>query len=173
MDRFHIMQAMNKAIDEVRTEEAHRLVSDGYEPVLKRARWCLLKRPENLTKKQTVKLAELLKYNLRSVRSVPVREEFQRFWAYNSTRVGGASSCASGTGRTMRSRIEPMKKVARSIRSHETIDPELVPGSGEDLGRGSDEGLNNKLKLTTRKSYGFRTARCCETGPIAQPWSAP
>ncbi len=55
LDRFHIMQAMNKAIDEVRAEEARRLKRDGYEPVLKRARWRLLKRPENLTRKQTAK----------------------------------------------------------------------------------------------------------------------
>jgi transposase len=48
LDRFHIIQAMNKAIDEVRAEEARRLKRDGYEPVLKRARWRLLKRPENL-----------------------------------------------------------------------------------------------------------------------------
>jgi transposase len=73
LDRFHIMQAMNKAIDEVRAEEARWLKRDGYEPVLKRARWCLLKRPENLTRKQTVKLAELLKYNLRTVRSYLLR----------------------------------------------------------------------------------------------------
>src|SRR5262249_26035370 len=49
LDRFHIMQAMNQAIDEVRAEEVRRLKGDGYEPVLKHARWCLLKRPENLT----------------------------------------------------------------------------------------------------------------------------
>ncbi len=55
---------------------------DGYEPVLKHSRWCLLKRPENLTEKQTVKLSELLKYNLQSVRAHLLREDFQRFWEY-------------------------------------------------------------------------------------------
>ena len=39
---------MNKAIDEVRAAEAKRLERDGYEPVLKHSRWCLLKRKENL-----------------------------------------------------------------------------------------------------------------------------
>ena len=58
LDRFHIMQEMNKAIDEVRAGEAGQLKEDGYEPVLKHSRWCLLKRPENLTDKQSVKLAE-------------------------------------------------------------------------------------------------------------------
>ena len=60
LDRFHIMKKMNEAIDEVRREEARRLEEDGYEPVLKHSRWCLLKRRENRTDKQTVKLSELL-----------------------------------------------------------------------------------------------------------------
>jgi transposase len=55
LDRFHVMQQFGKALDEVRAEEAKRLVRDGYEPVLKKSRWCLLKHPENLTGKQTVK----------------------------------------------------------------------------------------------------------------------
>jgi len=45
LDRFHLMQKMNKAIDEVRAGEARQLKEDGYEPVLKHSRWCLLKRP--------------------------------------------------------------------------------------------------------------------------------
>ena len=44
LDRFHVMQQFGKALDEVRAEEAKRLVRDGYEPVLKKSRWCLLKR---------------------------------------------------------------------------------------------------------------------------------
>jgi transposase len=69
LDRFHVMQQFGKALDEIRAAEAKRLERDGYEPVLKRSRWCFLKRPENLTDKQTVKLSELLKYNLRTVRA--------------------------------------------------------------------------------------------------------
>lgn len=59
-----------------------RLERDGYEPVLKHSRWCLLKREENLTEKRAVKLSELLQYNLQSVRSRLMREDFQRFWEY-------------------------------------------------------------------------------------------
>ena len=77
LDRFHIMKKMNEAIDEVRREEARRLTANGYEPVLKHSRWCLLKRPENRTEKETVKLSELLQYNLQSVRSYLLREDFQ------------------------------------------------------------------------------------------------
>ena len=63
--------------------------ADGYEPVLKNSRWCLLKRPENRTSGQTVKLTELLQYNLRSVKAYLMREDFQRFWAYDSPAWAG------------------------------------------------------------------------------------
>ncbi len=60
LDRFHIMKKMNEALDDVRRSEAARLKRDGYEEVLKHSRWCLLKRPENRTEKETVKLSEPL-----------------------------------------------------------------------------------------------------------------
>jgi transposase len=155
LDRFRIMQAMNKAIDAVRAEEVRRLKRDGYEPVLKHARWCLLKRPENLTRKQAVKLAELVKYNLRSVRSYLLREDFQRFWTYQY--LGWARRfLREWCTRTMRSKIEPMKQVARMLRGHEGLILNWFQAR-RTISAGVAEGLNNKVKLTTRKAYGFRT----------------
>ena len=120
LDRFHIMKQLGEAIDDVRAAEARRMKQDGYEPVLKHSRWCLLKRPENLTDKQTVKLAELLKYNLHSVRAYLHREDFQRFWQYQSPTWAGAF-LDEWCGRVMRSRLEPLKKVARSLRKHRPL----------------------------------------------------
>jgi transposase len=157
LDRFHVMQLFGKALDEIRAEEAKRLVRDGYEPVLKKSRWCLLKRPENLTEKQTVKLSELLKYNLRTVRAYLLREEFQRLWEYTSGWWAGRF-LDEWTGRVMRSRLEPMKKIARSIRAHRALILNWFRARGQ-VSAGAVEGLNNKVKLVTRKSYGFRTAR--------------
>jgi transposase len=155
LDRYHVMAKMNKAIDEVRAAEAKRLKADGYEPVLKHARWVLLKRPENLTEPQSVKLKELLKYNLKAVRAYLLREEFQRFWEYRS------ASWARGFLRewctkAMRSRIEPMKKVARMVRSHEGLLLNWFRAQGT-VSSGTVEGLNYNAKLAMRKAYGFRT----------------
>jgi hypothetical protein len=47
LDRFHIMAKMNKALDEVRAQEAKAMKAKGLKPVLTHSRWCLLKRPEN------------------------------------------------------------------------------------------------------------------------------
>jgi transposase len=161
LDRFHIMQKMNKALDQVRASEAKRMKADGYEPVLKHSRWCLLKRPENLTEKQTVKLSELLKYNLRSVRAYLLREDFQRFWEYVRPNWAGAF-LDQWCQRTMRCRLDPMKKVARSLRRHRPLILNWFRAKGQ-ISAGTVEGLNNKVKLTTRKSYGFRTYEAIET----------
>ena len=160
LDRFHIMKKMNEALDEVRRSEAARLKRDGYEPVLKHSRWCLLKRPENRTEKETVKLSELLQYNLQSVRSHLLREDFQRFWEYTSP--GWALKfLEQWCIRTMRSKIEPMKKIARSLREHGDLILNWFRAKGT-VSAGSVEGLNNKAKLTIRKAYGFRTYEAIE-----------
>ena len=63
LDRFHVVAKMNLALDDVRAAEARRMAREGYEPLLKRSRWCLLKRPENLTDSQRLKLRDLVRYN--------------------------------------------------------------------------------------------------------------
>jgi len=83
------MMHMNQAIDEVRAGEARELVRQGYEPVLKKSRWLLLKRPENLKDSQQASLAELLQYNLKSVKSYLLKEQFQCFWEYISPHWAG------------------------------------------------------------------------------------
>jgi len=160
LDRFHVMQKFGKALDEIRAEEAKRLQRDGYEPVLKRSRWCFLKRPENLTDKQTAKLSELLRYNLRTVRAYLQREEFQRLWEYTSPAWAG-KFLDEWAGRVMRSRLEPMKKIARTIRTHRSLILNWFRARGL-VSSGAVEGLNNKVKLVTRKSYGFRSPDIAE-----------
>ena len=160
LDRFHIMKKMNEAIDEVRRGEAARLKRDGYEEVLKHSRWCLLKRAENRSEKETVKLTELLQYNLQSVRSHLLREDFQRFWEYSSP-GWAVKFLDEWCVRTMRSKIEPMKKIALSLREHRDLILNWFRAKGT-VSSGSVEGLNNKAKLTIRKAYGFRTYEAIE-----------
>ncbi len=160
LDRFHIMAHLNKAIDEVRATEVRELKAKGYEPVLTKTRWLLLKRPENLSKKQAVKLADLLRYNLRAVRSYLLKEDFQFFWTYKSPYWAGRFLDKWCT-KTMRSKIEPMKKTARMLRKHRQLLLNWFRAKGQ-LSSGVVEGFNNKAKLTTRKAYGFRTYHAAE-----------
>jgi transposase len=61
LDRFHIVAKMNKALDEIRSGESRRIASEGGVPVLKKSRWLLLKREENLKTEQRFRLRDLLR----------------------------------------------------------------------------------------------------------------
>jgi transposase len=160
LDRFHVVAAINKAIDEVRAAEARRMAQDGYEPVLKKTRWCVLKRRKNLTGKQRGRLRELLKYNLQTVRAYLLKEEFQRFWEYASPTWAGKFLDQWCT-LVMRSQIEPMKKVVGTLRRHRELLLNYFRARKQ-FSSGVVEGLNNKCKVTMRKAYGFRTFKATE-----------
>lgn len=155
LDRFHIMAHFGKALDEVRAGEVKALKAKGYEPLLSHSRFLLLKRPENLTDKQETKLAELLQYNLKSIRAYLLKEEFQLFWSYVSPYWAGQFLDRWCT-KTMRSKIKPMKKVAKMLRAHRPLLLNWFRAKGQ-LSSGVVEGFNTKAKLTSRKAFGFRT----------------
>lgn len=160
LDRFHVVATINKAIDEVRAGEARRMHQDGYEPVLKKTRWLVLKRSDNVTGQQRGRLRELLKYNLKTVRAYLLKEEFQKFWEYVSPTWAGRFLDAWCT-QVMRSQIEPMKKVAATLRRHRELLLNYFRARKQ-FSSGVVEGLNNKCKVTMRKAYGFRTFRATE-----------
>jgi len=151
---------MNDALDDVRAAEARRLIEDGYQPVLKKTRWCVLKRKANLTTTQRFRLRELLRYNLKTVRAYLLKEDFQQFWDYNSP-TWAAKFLDDWCSQVMRSRIEPMKKVARTLRGHRELILNYFRAK-KMFSSGIVEGLNNKAKVTMRKAYGFRTFRIAE-----------
>ena len=159
LDRYHIVARMNKAIDKIRAGEAKRLKKDGHQP-LKHSRWCWLKRAWNLTQNQAIKLQQLLKYNLQTVRAYLLKEDFHRFWDYRS--VGWAKRYLRGWHRrVMRSKLEPLKRVARSLQKHEDLILNWFRAKGK-MSSGVVEGLNYNVKLTMKKAYGFRTLQATQ-----------
>ncbi len=120
LDRFHIVAKMNKALDEVRAGESRRMAHEGLAPVLKKSRWLLLKREEKLKTDQRFRLRDLLRYNLKTVRAYLLKEAFQQLWDYNSATWAG-KFLDEWCRQVMRSRIEPMKKIARSLRRHREL----------------------------------------------------
>jgi hypothetical protein len=144
--------------------------------VLKKSRWLLLKREENLETEQRFRLRDLLRYNLKTVRAYLLKEAFQQLWDYNSATWAG-KFLDEWCRQVMRSRIEPMKKIARSMREHRELILNYFRAQ-KLLSSGVVEGLNNKAKVTMRKSYGFRTFRCLELalyhslGKLPEPESA-
>src|SRR5205807_3066910 len=133
LDRFHIVAKMNKALDEVRAGESRRMASEGRTPLLKKSRWLLLKREENLKAEQRFRLRDLVRYNLKTVRAYLLKEAFQQLWDYSSPSWAG-KFLDEWCRQTMRSRIEPMKKIAVTPPTPRTH-PQLFPGAKVHLQR--------------------------------------
>jgi len=154
LDRFHIMKMFNDALDKTRRVEVRRLEQDGYEPVLKKTRWLIAKRPENLTDKQRPRLRELLRYNPQSVRAYLLREEFQQLWDYVSP-AWAHKFLTQWIRKAMRSKIAPIKQVARTIRRHEAL---IITWffTKKRYSCGIVEAINGTAKLTIRNAHGFR-----------------
>jgi len=156
LDRFHIAQKLTDAIDEVRAAETKELMRKGKPVILRHSRWCFLKNPKNLTDNQKVKLKDLLKCNLKTIRAYLLKEDFQDFWTYTSPAWAGKFLDQWCT-QVMRSKLEPMKKVAKTIRAHRQLILNWFEAKNV-ISLGAVEGQNNKAKVVIRKSYGFKTS---------------
>ena len=154
LDKFHIVAHLNKAVDETRRRDAADLRRKGDNVTLKHSRWCLLKRPVNLTKNQAGRLRDLLRINLSTVRAYLLKEDFNHFWTYVSPTWAGKFLdrwCRAAN----RSRIAPMMAKARMLKSHRELILNYFRAKKE-FSSGVVEGLNTKVKLVTRKAFGYR-----------------
>ena len=170
LDRFHVMQKLSKAIDKVRAAEVKQLKADGYEEVLTGGRWLLLKRPENLSDKQAVKLSTLLEYNLKSMRAYLMKEDFQQFWLYTSTSWAGKFLDEWCT-RAMRSKIKPMKKVAKTFRSKRELLLNWFRARRSDVIR-RRRGFQQQSKTGNQKILRLPNPRSIRNRTVSQPGSA-
>jgi len=179
LDRFHITTHLNQAVDQVRRAESSRLRAAGKEMAqqrLKHMRWPLLRRGSRVRGRARQKLQALLISKLATARAWELKETFSHFWTYKSV-IWAQAFLDYWCFRAMRSRLEPMKKVARMLRTHEELLLNWFRAKGE-ISAGTVEGLNNKIRVVTRRSYGFRTYEAMEIvlyhtlGRLPEPESA-
>ncbi len=161
LDKFHIMQKMGKALDKIRAQEAKRLKKEGKEVILKSSRWCFLKRVFNLTKSQKGKLKELLSLNLNIVKAYILKEQFHKFWEYNSPTWAG-KFLDNWCELVLEAELEPMTKVTEMLKKHRPLILNYFIAKKE-FNSGIVEGLNRKVNLTVRKAFGFRSFDVMQT----------
>ncbi|MCX5314007.1 ISL3 family transposase [Streptomyces sp. NBC_00154] len=155
MDPFHVVQWATDALDTVRREvwNAERGGKGRATPgskSLKKARWALWKRPEDLTEHQRAQLefiakahpvlhrAYLLKEGLRlALKSGPDTPEALLDW------VSWAR----------RSRLEPFVKLQRAIVKHWDA---ITAAAEHSMSNGIVESMNTKIRLITRMAFGFK-----------------
>ena len=152
-DRFHIVKHLNEAVEEVRRSEMRRL-SGKEKVVFKRSRWLLLKNPWNLTGEQKERLSTMVRWDLPIVRAYYHKEAFQLFWDYRQPKRA-KDHLEKWMRSAMSSRLEPFKKFVRTLRSH--LDG-VLSWTGHRVSNGAVEGMNNKIKSISHRSFGFRSA---------------
>src|ERR1019366_7148688 len=162
LHRFHITGHLNQAVDQVRRAESTRLGAKSKKAAqrLKHMRWALLRRGSRVRGRARQKLNALLASKLATARAWDSKETFSYFWKYKSV-IWAGGFLDYWCYRAMRSRLDPMKKVARMLGAHEPSTLNCFRAKGE-ISNGPVEGLNNKIRVVTRRSYGFRTFEAME-----------
>lgn len=160
LDRFHIRQQLHQAVDQIRQGEARALAQAGLRPRLKKLRWALLKNRKNWTGKERRRRRDLASSGLAPIRAYWLVAALDHFWDYISPTWAG-KLLDGWCQRVRRSRLKPLKKVAAAFAEHRDVLLNYFRAQ-KAISGGVIEGLNNKVKLTFRKSYGFRTDKARE-----------
>lgn len=154
-DLFHVVAKYGRdVINRVRVDEANRVRGDKKaRKVVKGARWLLLRNAENLKDRdERIKLRELLAANRALLVVYLLKDDLKHLWTY---RYPGAALrfWNDWYARAMRSRIEPLKRFARRLK---TRIAGILSHCRWPLHTSLLEGINNRIKVMKRMAYGFR-----------------
>ncbi|MCK5592417.1 MAG: ISL3 family transposase, partial [Candidatus Pacebacteria bacterium] len=150
-DRFHIMKIINVAVDEVRRQESKE------QDMLKGNRYIFLKNEKNLTQKQSQTREELSlsKLNLKSIRALHIRENFQEIYTA-PTEEKFETLLKKWYFWATHSRLEPIKEAAYTIKNHWDG---VLQWKKSSINNGLLEGLNSLIQAAKAKARGFRNIR--------------
>ncbi len=151
-DKFHIASHLNEAVDEVRRKEHKELMAQG-DATLTGTRQLWLFNPLNFTAEQAVEFASLRDSGLKVARAWAAKELFSRLWHY---RYEGAARkfFRNWFGWVSRSRLKPLIKVARMLKSH--LD-NILTYLRHPITNAVTEGLNSKIQTLKANARGFRS----------------
>ena len=150
-DKFHISKYLGDAVDEVRRQEQRLLAKQGLSP-LTGSKWAWLKRYEDGRSSEAVAFRQLNQLNLKTCRAWRTKETFAHFWSYTYT--GAAKRYfKEWSNHAMRSQLEPVKKVVKMLRRHETG---LLNYSKHKISNAAAEGFNSAIQLIKANARGLR-----------------
>jgi len=153
-DRFHVQRLVQDAVDEVRRDEVRAATSEEERKQLKGTRWSLLKSFWNLSLFDSMRLANLQRDNKRLYRAYLLKDALVRVLDCRSEWLA-KQKLEEWIRWARRSRLEPFKRVAATIREHADG---ILAYVRSGLSNGRTEGLNGKARTITRRSFGFHNA---------------
>jgi transposase len=158
IDPYHVVAVANRALDEVRRAYWNELRHVGDRDAARRfkgARWSLLKAPENLNDEQAATLRRLRRAGGRVWRAYTLKEALRAIFQPGLSLEDVTTLLDRFISKATRSRLAPFVRLAQTIRRHRDG---ILHAIRLGINQGRTEALNNKVRLITRRAYGFHTA---------------
>jgi transposase len=153
-DRFHVQRLAGDALDEVRRSLVRGAMDPEDAQRIKGTRYALLKNPWDLRREERERLSAVQRHNAPLYRAYLLKETLAQALDYLQPKRA-RDALEGWLGWASRSRLKPFGRVARTIRQHKERILEYIRVR---LTNGLTEGLNNKIRVITRRAYGFHSA---------------
>ncbi len=150
-DKFHVAKYLGEAVDKVRKQEHKALMCEGWED-LKGSKYDWLTNPGNLSRKRQRSFKLLRESTLKTARAWAIKDLAMRLWNYVS-RTWAEKRWKQWLSWAFRSRLEPVRKVARTIKEHlcGILNAIILKANN-----GASESINSRIKTIKIRSRGFR-----------------
>ena len=158
IDPFHVVKLATDALDQVRRQVWNQLraVDPAKAKTFKGARWVLLKRPEHLSDTQAATLRKLRRHGGAAWRAYGLKEALREVFAGDLAPSQATELLDRWCAKASRSRLAPFVTLARTIRTHRQG---ILAAVRLGINNARVEALNNKVRLITRRAYGFHSAQ--------------
>ena len=150
-DKFHVAKYLGEAVDKVRREEHRKLMKAG-KADLKGTKYDWLSNPKNMTRRQKQRFKALRDSTLKTARAWAIKELAMSLWGYVS-KTWARKGWARWLSWAVRCRLEPMKKVAKTIKKHLWG---ILNAIVLKVSNGPAESINSRIKAIKVRSHGFR-----------------
>jgi len=157
IDPFHVVKLASDALDTVRRQVWNQLraVDPAQAKKFKDARWCCPERPDRLSDTQATTLRTLRRQGGAAWRAYGLKEGLRAVFASDLSAIEAAELLDRWCVKASRSRLEPLVKLAGTIRTHRDG---ILAALRLGINNARVEALNNKVRLITRRAYGFHSA---------------
>ena len=149
-DKFHVIKLMNERLDDLRRHMV-REAEGAMKWKIKGTRFLLLRNPENLKTEQIPKLDRALRLNEPLLAGWYLKEELRELW-HQPSRQKMEAFLKDWCEKAEQSAIGQMIKMAKTLRTHAAG---ILAYARHPITSGKLEGINNKIKTLTKRSYGF------------------
>lgn len=150
-DKFHVYGYLSQAIDQVRRDEQNRSLKEEGRELIKGSRWLWLKGRARLKRKNKETLDEIMAANKNLHKAYLLKEDFAELYQCQN-RDEAEAFLIQWTRRCMRSGLQPFVELARRLRRWADG---ILAYFTHHITNAVSEGINNKVKVLKRRSYGF------------------